>query len=221
MELERWLVAEFDDLAETDHLIVVEHPQFAGLPWHAVDGARWTTSYAPSWSALLALGEQCPPRRLGVLTAATADDDEHVHAAFAASTATVQAICDRVGVEITTIAGAAADRTALERLLTDCDAALLQCHGFVAAEDREVALMLSAGGEPPLQHAVAAASPAMAAHRYSWREAQRLPRAPALVLSAACSSGFSHASGLGDRLGFFGALLIARHGRVDRACLGR
>jgi tetratricopeptide (TPR) repeat protein len=209
--LEAWLLEELGDAGAEDHVVFIDHVDHAGLPWHAVAEAPWTASYAPSWSALLALVDAPavePARRLGVLSVPARGDGVELTSAFARSLARSEALAAQHGLRLETAVDEQADRAALVGLLGTCDLVKLQCHGFLAADDHELALMLADAGDLPLQHTVAAAAPGEAGHRFSWRDAQRIDAAPALVLSAACSSGASLIGGLGERCGMYGALRL-------------
>src|SRR5205823_3054683 len=98
------------------------------------------------------------------------------------------------------------DATAARRVLEGAGLAKLLCHGFIDPRAHEVALMLAHAGGLPLRDSAVAATSQGRAHRLSWRDLQRLPRAAPVVFSAACSTGLSHVAGLGERLGLFGAL---------------
>jgi tetratricopeptide (TPR) repeat protein len=209
--LEEWLRTELGDAQADDHVVFIDHADHAGLPWHAIVGVPWTTSYAPSWSALLTLIEASPterPRRLGVLSVPARGDRAGLMRAFERSLARSDAQAARHGLRLETAVGVQADRGALVQLLNGCELVKLQCHGFVAADDHELALMLADDGDLPLQHTVAAAASGEAGHRYSWRDAQQLDAAPAHVFSAACSTGASLIGGLGERCGMYGALRL-------------
>jgi len=75
------------------------------------------------------------------------------------------------------------------------------CHGYVNAEEEEVALMFACDGALPLGVAVASQSPGSQRHRFSWRDVADIKVGPAAIFSAACSSGAAHLVGVGERLG--------------------
>jgi hypothetical protein len=60
-----------------------------------------------------------------------------------------------------------------------------------------------------LANSVAAASEIGRGHRFGWRDCADLDHAPSVLLSAACSSGYSHIAGLGERLGLFRSFRMA------------
>ncbi|MFA1546101.1 CHAT domain-containing protein [Actinomadura chokoriensis] len=208
--LEAATLTEMLDPDPGDHVIVIEHPRYVGVPSHAMVDAPWTVSYAPSWSSLLAarLAPAKVPASIGVVTVPGAEDDDATVAALSAAADGVQELSAQLGLRVVRLNGPNADHASLGALLATVDVAVLLCHGYVAPEDHEIALMIANGGQLPPTHAIAAGSPAGRAHRWSWRDAARLPAAPALVVSAACSSGTSHIAGLGERLGLYGAMRL-------------
>jgi hypothetical protein len=203
--LERWLCSELSGATHDDHVVFFDHKRLAGLPWHLVPGP-WTSSYASSWSGVLTMPSQAAQRsRLGVLSVPAADDDPSVVEAFSRSLAATRSVGQRFDIEVTSVTDGQGDPGALRWLLASNDIVKLMCHGFVAPGNLEVGIMLAADGALPAQHAVAAASTAMAAHRFDWRDAQKVERVARIVMSAACSSGVSHMAGLNERLGLFSA----------------
>jgi hypothetical protein len=98
----------------------------------------------------------------------------------------------------------ACDHAAFRSIMNKSDLVKLICHGFIA-KDGDVALALAHDGFLPLR-ASEAGSEAGRPYRFSWRDCQRLSTAPTVVFSAACSTGYSHIAGLGERLGLFSAL---------------
>ncbi|MBO2453295.1 CHAT domain-containing protein [Actinomadura barringtoniae] len=209
-ELERWFLDQFPDAGPEDHVVIIEHPQHAGIPWHAVTLAPWTLSYAASWSSLLAACAQpsAPPNSLGIVLVPTAEDDPVTVEELERAALAVEKLAERHGLAVSSLVGAEADHAAISTLMSSVDVAVVLCHGYVAPDDHEVALMVGCGGRLPTSHATAADSPTGQRHRWSWRDAVKLRKAPGLVLFAACSSGTSHLAGMGERLGFHSALRL-------------
>ncbi len=200
-----WLQAELGQARKGDHLVVIEHGLLAGLPWHAL-GAGWTTSYAPSWSALLDLR---PVRRLSSLGVVAVPAREEALAtvnAFDSAVATARKEAARRNVAFEAITGVDADCSAALGLLGRNDLITLFCHGLVDPDQLDLALLLAAHNQLPSQHPVAASSAVGREHRLTWRTLQVVPSGPAVILSAACSTGRGLIGGMGERLGLFGAL---------------
>ena len=193
-------------LADGGHLVVLEHPEVWGLEWHVAAAPRWRTSYAPSWSALLAKPQTNPDLStgpLGVVMVTKFRDSSQVLSALEQSVESARALAASVGREFESRVQVACDRESLLEMLERCAVAKLLCHGFVDRSDKQVALMVSADGALPLADSVFGGTPQGRRHRFGWKECQALKHAPAVVFSAACSSGRAHAAGLGERLGIY------------------
>jgi hypothetical protein len=102
--------------------------------------------------------------------------------------------------------GTEVDQAALKELFEHTDVATVLAHGFIDDAARETFLMIARDDRLPLAHTVANGSQLSREHRFGWRDCVRFARAPQLLFLAACSSGRSHATGLGEQLGFFNAL---------------
>jgi hypothetical protein len=170
---------------------------------------EWTTSYVSSWAVLLDLAS-APPRgpigALGAVAVPRAHEDVEIIAAFDASVERSRRLAADTDRTLFQLRGPAADREAVDALMACTDLVKLLCHGYVSRTEREVSLMLASDGGLPLAHTVATASEAGRRHRFGWRDAQHLDRAPAVVFTAACEVGRSHDAPLGERLGIFRAL---------------
>jgi tetratricopeptide (TPR) repeat protein len=205
--LEAWLEDELSGVDASTPVAFVEIEELAGLPWHTAVGRRACT-YLSGWSTLLELAERGVgggPSAVGILHVPRFGEQAEVAGALAASAAAAEteARARRLGVFAAT--DVACDRDAFRRVMEGSDLALALCHGFVDAQG-EVALMLASDGTLPLAASRRGRDLAATGHLVSWREAQTLARAPEVVLSAACSSGLSRITGLGERLGLFGGL---------------
>ena len=207
---EEWLTGELTDrLPEGGRLVVIEHEQIGGLPWHVAAAPRWRASYAPSWSALLDRRWSAPADTDGLLGLAMVpkyrESPENLRALETSVLRTVQ-LAAQLERELSTALREACDRDALIDMLKASAVAKVLCHGFVDPHEDVVALMVANDGVLPLADSVAANTPAGRRHRFDWRDCQQLERAPGVVFSAACSSGQSHHAGLGEQLGVFSAL---------------
>jgi tetratricopeptide (TPR) repeat protein len=200
-----WLQGELRQASAGDHLVVIEHGLLAGLPWHALDVA-WTTSYAPSWSALLDLPAARPLSALGVLAVPAREEAPATVVAFDGAVATARNEAARRNTTLAAITGVDADSTAALGLLGRSDLVMLLCHGLVDPDQLDLALLVAADHQLPSQHPIAASSAAGREHRLTWRTLQDVPVGPSVVLSAACSTGRGLIGGMGERLGLFGAL---------------
>jgi CHAT domain-containing protein len=207
--LQGWLAHEMAEATENDHLVVLEQVGLTGLPWHAMN-APWTTSYAPSWSALLDLPQDRKPfRGVGLATVAARADAASTLDAFAWAATSIRACAARHGVTVDVVDGPDADATEIRRLLRDADVVTILSHGLIDPEQRELALLVARDGLLPTQHPIAAASAEGRAHRLTWQSLQNLDDVAGVVLSGACSTGQGLVAGMGERLGLFGALRSA------------
>jgi len=208
LALEDWFKQSLTDAETGDHVVVIDSPEHAGIPWHAVRGCPWTTSYAPGWSSLLTLRSVRPAElsSVGIVVVPAEEDTDEVVQALRDASEAIAALASNAGRSVATCIGVEANSVTVAALLERVDIAVILCHGYAAPDEQEVALMLAYGNALPTTHAVAAGSAARRPHRWSWRNAVSLEGAPALIISAACSSGTSHLAGLGERLGLYGSL---------------
>jgi hypothetical protein len=205
----KWLRQTLKDRLPTGgQLVVIEHEEAWGLQWHVAAAPRWRTSYAASWSALLhhTAAAGVPDGPLGVAMVTKFHEAPHVLSSLRKSVARTRALAKTTGRKCQVKAQNECDREALIEMLANCAFVKVLCHGYVDPADKQVALMLAHTGSLPLADSVAAATPEGRQHRFGWTECARLPRAPRLIFSAACSSGQAHPGGLGERLGLFAGL---------------
>ena len=205
----RWLQQTLENrLPDGGQLVVIEHEEVWGLPWHVAAAPRWRACYAASWSALLqhASSESVPDGPLGVAMVTKFHDAPQVLSALEESVVRTRSLAQSVGRECQASVQNKCDREALLKMLEGCAFVKVLCHGYVDPADKQVALMLAHDGSLPLADSVAAATGEGRRHRFGWKECAALHRAPKLVFSAACSSGQAHPGGLGERLGLFAGL---------------
>lgn len=204
---ENWLGKELDGrLPEGGRLVVIEHEAFAGFQWHVAAAPRWRVSYTPSWSALLNAREAAAPNKempIGLTMVPKYRESADNLQALESSVSRTEQLTAQLGVELKSALREACDRKALIGVLESTSVAKVLCHGFVDPEEDIVAFMVAYDGELPLADSVAANTFAGRQHRFNWRDFQQLKRAPAVLFSAACSSGQSHYVGLGEKLGLF------------------
>lgn len=208
--LENWLARELGDrLPEGGELVVIEHEEVAGLQWHVAAASRWRVSYTPSWTALLNARWAAAPIKQGLIGLAMVpkhrESAENLQALESSVSRTVELAAD-LGGELKSALREACDRDALMGVLEAAAVAKVLCHGFVDPDEGVVALMVAHDGVLPLADSVAANTPVGRRHRFDWRDCQHLKSAPAVLFSAACSSGQSHLAGLGEKLGLFSIL---------------
>lgn len=206
--LEDWLKQSLSDAETGDHVVVIDSPEHAGIPWHAVRGCPWTTSYAPGWSSLLTLRSvrQSSLSSVGIIVVPAEEDTDEVVKSLTDAGEAIAELALNAGRSAVSCIGLEATSMTFQAQLQQVDIVVILCHGYAAPDEQEVALMLADGNALPTSHAVAAGSAARRSHRWSWRNAISLKSAPTLVISAACSSGTSHLAGLGERLGLYGSL---------------
>lgn len=205
--VEAWLREELHDVDADSTVAFIEVEELAGLPWHTAVGGRPCT-YLSGWSALLELAERDvsgEPSTVGILQVPRFGELAEVADALVASAAVAEAQARSCGLAVSSAASIDCAREAFRQIMEGSDVAVALCHGFVD-EQGEVALMLASEGTLPLAASRRSSDLAATGHLVSWREAQALAQAPEVVLSAACSSGLSRITGLGERLGLFGGL---------------
>lgn len=218
-KFEEWVAAEVAQyLPDNSHLVIIEHEDLHGFPWHVAASPRWTCSYASGWNSLLRLAADDEQRgenvaTLGVAMVPQFGEGGEMRNALRASAQRSAEFAAMKGLPFRAAYENECDHDRLRELMQSCDALKVLCHGFVSEEEREVAWMIAAGGELPLKSSEAADAPAGRAHRLSWRQIAQLHRAPRAVFSAACSSARAHIAGEGERLGLFPPL----EGRGARA----
>ena len=195
-------------LEEDDHLIVIEHEDHAGLPWHVAASSMWTCSYASGWTALLHLQGTPIPRTgpVSVAVVPAALESTEVLGAFASCIARTHVFAQSQAVSVDIAEGTACDRTRFLELLSAGGLMKVLCHGYQSARTYEVAWAVADNGALPSVLAVATDLAVGQRHRFGWREAKGIKNAPAVVFSAACSSGVAHVAGLGERLGLMAGL---------------
>jgi hypothetical protein len=208
-DFQSWIRTSLDGvLAPDGHLIVIEHEALSGLPFHVAVAPERSCSYASSWSSLARNRdtERAPLTSLGVAMVPAFDDDARVAAAMHAAETRSGELAARNGLAWQHAIGAACDRAAVTQLMQTSDVLFIACHGFLDEARHEVAWVLAhKGGLPGRSGSVASGAAGRVTH-FSWRDVEMLPRAPRLVLSAACSSGRALLTGLGERLGLFPSL---------------
>jgi len=207
-ELQSWLWRCAGSLLQDgDHVVFLEHESAAGIPWHVAVAERWTCSYAPGWVSLLSSAKPAAAgQRIGIAMAPLATDTEEVRAALESSAARTLRFAEEHGEQSSAAIGPSCDRPALERLLGESGILKVLCHGYVQPASYEVAWLVANGMALPSAKAVELGTEQGAAFRFSWRDAAKLERSSGVVFSAACSSGYSHLAGVGERIGLMAGL---------------
>jgi len=210
LSFENWLVGELEGrLPDGGRLVIIEHEAVAGLQWHVAAAPRWRVSYAPSWSALLSAREETATVRNGPIGLALVpkyrESPQNLESLESSVSRTLE-LTAQLGLQLRSALRETCDRVALMSVLEETTVAKVLCHGFVDPDRDIVALMVAHDGELPLGNSVAANTPSGRLHRFDWRDCQQLKSAPAVLFSAACSSGQSHHAGFGEKLGFFSTL---------------
>lgn len=208
--LEEWFIESVSPhVPAGGHVLILEHSEYMGFPWHVAAAPRWSSSYAASWTTLLALRTR-PARpcidSLGLVFVPKFREELETLQAMRDSASRTRAFAAKQGLDFFPAAEGEADHAALDRIMGASAVVKLLCHGFIDANDGEVALLLARNGSLPLLDSVVAGSAVGRAHRLSWRQWQQLQTVPERVFSAACSTGLSLGAGLGERLGLFAAL---------------
>jgi hypothetical protein len=208
--LEIWLCRLLaEHLADGDHVVFIEPVEFSGLPWHVAVAGQWTASYTTSWTKLLSfVRAEAPPQPLsvGVARVPQFNESETILCAMRTSAERTSTLAATRRFPYVESVDRECDSVALAEMLSKVTTAKLLCHGFVSPAEQEVALMLAHAGALPLGINVSTDNQAARSHRFSWRDCRSLVRAPAVVFSAACSTGVSHVFGMGEPMGLFAGL---------------
>ena len=121
-----WLRDAMSQSVDGDHLVVIEQAGLTGLPWHAVERATWTTSYAPGWTALLDLpAPPGTPRTAGLVCVPARGEASATLQVFARDIERARTDCERRGVRLLSC-WTARPPTRLP-CLTCCAAPILRC----------------------------------------------------------------------------------------------
>ncbi|MEV4639121.1 CHAT domain-containing protein [Actinoplanes sp. NPDC049548] len=198
----RWIREILEGAAED---VVVIPGGLANLPWHvAIAETGKRCSYAHSWSDLISAVNLRRPssRRLAIAAVPRFGDPAELSASFARETRKIRSLAGFD--QVTALLNEDCDAAGLRRTLAEADLAVLLMHGYLDPVTAEVALMVAYDGRLPLAHSVASNSPGSSPHRLSWSTLDTT--APAVVASAACSSGLSHLRGLDDPAGIYSML---------------
>lgn len=209
--VEHWIAEALQSAQAGDHIVFFPHSGTAGLPWHASEHLRCSTSYAAGWTDLIAFAEESRSHRasegaLGIVSINARDDSASVRAAFERSAARLTALAERTGRELTVVRDREGTARNVAAIFGASAIVKLQCHGLVTPEEYESALLVADERGLPTQDAVLACKEGERRHKFSWRDAGRVEGGPRLVLSAACSTGATVMGGLGDRVGLYAAL---------------
>ena len=207
---ESWLAqALAGQLLEAGTLVVIEHTELLGIPWHVAAAPRWHTSYVPSWTALIKARDTRPQMSdltLGLAMVPKFHESAANVAAMEESLKRTEEIAESLGCQLQKALMGDCDSDGLLRVLESSSVAKILCHGFVSPSDNVVALFVAHGGIVPPADSLTAATESGRKHLFDWRDLRHLQRAPSVVFSAACSSGRSHLAGIGERLGLFSIL---------------
>ncbi len=194
-------------LGDCGHLIVIEHTCLEGLPWH-VAARRWTCSYAASWTDLIAADKRSPtsPTSVGAFGVPRYGENGSVIAALDHSAEQAAKLAASLDLRYDRVSGVDADRAALKDLLGRCSVVQLLCHGYGITKEFEVGVATSHNGTLPILQSVALTGPLGRPYRFNWTDCWSLARAPSVVFSAACGSGFVHVAGMNERFGLHAGL---------------
>jgi tetratricopeptide (TPR) repeat protein len=204
--VEDWLRGELAlAVNEGDHLVFIEDPESAGLPWHVAAGRAYSASYASSWSSLLeqAPAEAADQPSMGVLAVPFATNGDAIRLAFSNASSAFANIAAAAGIPCKEINGPAADRQAGLVILETSWIAAMLCHGVVEPQERSTSWAVAENGLLPSAPFVSAVQLSAGRQRLRMQDIELLARTPQIVVTAACSSGIGHFAGLGQRLGLF------------------
>lgn len=204
-------------LAGASHAVLATATSLAGVPLHmvAVGGQllclRLACTYVPGllgFAGLRRFPRERPGfERVGVVSVARGLDLAAAKQAFAAGADRAEAIAARHGAAVTALRATAATPEAVRGLFGAVDLAYLSCHGLARPGDGSHALLLAADDQLPPMLVGASEGARGTRHLLDW-DAIEAPT-PAVVLSAACSSGSATISLAGERLGLDRAFLRA------------
>lgn len=212
-EFEEWLTCELSEyLDDDDHLVVIEHKRFAGLPWHVAVAPRWSCSYVGGWSSLLAfLGhpKATPAKILGVACVPSSHESKPVLTAFNQSVARSVALARQLGFKFAKRTGKACDKESFSRLLKKVGVCKVICHGRSLPLSNEIDLMLAHEGTLPSLYRFSTSNAGSRMHEFGWRDGRRLKVSSPIIFIAACSTGLAHIVGVGERVSLLNGLSSA------------
>jgi len=207
-----------DRIRPGTHLCVVPTGELNHLPLHLArhpsDGrpliADYTFSYVPSIFVAARLRERrlaagrgpvWKPDRAGNFVVWLTDDDEDVVASFIAHSHGMRHLLESRGSIVVSAEGATATQDSFGTLLEDTQLLHICCHGIASLRGRTHRLLVSDGKSLPPSDLIALANPRNDAFFLDWDKIS-MRRAPAIVLSCACSSAVASVQAAGERVGF-------------------
>jgi hypothetical protein len=192
------------------HVVIIDHPNLAGIPFHIALAPEWTVSYGADWSAITTAVENraaAPPSpRLGVLHAPRSNETPAVRAALQASADRLQALAEASDLELVRADPGGADAAGLYRLLAATDLLKLLCHGQISKDDHQVVLLLDHDGRSPPGFSFGATLSTSRGHRFGRDELGGLAKSPSIIFLGACSAGAVTVAGLDERTSFASTL---------------
>lgn len=212
-KFEEWLTSELSEyLEDDDHLVVIEHKRFTGLPWHVAAAPRWSCSYAGGWTSLLTfLGhpKAAPAKTLGVACVPSSHESKAVLTAFNQSVARSVELARQLDFKLTKRKGKACDKQSFSRLLMQVGVCKVLCHGRSLQFTSEVDLMLAHEGTLPSLNRFSTSNTVSRMHEFGWRDGRWLKVSSPIIFTAACSTGLAHIVGVGERVSLLNGLSSA------------
>jgi len=188
------------------HVVVIDHPNLSGFPFHIAFAPRWTVSYAADWSAVgsAVKAAGCGPKRpqLGVLLAPRSNETPSVRAALEASAKDLKTLARKKGLRVECAPPGEADAEAFRRLLERADLLKVLCHGQISSQDHQVYLLLDSEGHAPPGYSFGATLADSRRHRFGRDDLAPQKVAPRTIFLGACSSGTVSVAGLDERTSF-------------------
>jgi hypothetical protein len=191
-----------------DSMVIIGDARASLVPWHVIAQQRAVSlSYLPSWASLLSIltGDSDSVGISGRRGLAAVPR-------LAEPATIVDSMMRLVGVQMARYSdalvavGKDCDKAALQQMLEEVELATIVAHGYVSVTEDEVAFVVSENGSLPPMSTVVTGSAAGQKYRFGWRECAAIKRAPRLIVSSACGTGFVHYASSGEQLGIYNAL---------------
>jgi tetratricopeptide (TPR) repeat protein len=222
-----WLHAVIAErLPRGEHVVILEHADCGGIPFHIALGPLWTCSYASDWSAVLAATQSSTNnhkvRQGGLIYVPRQNESGSALGAFQRSMIRQREFFKNHQIPLQEKICEEADAAAVSSVLSSVDVVKIMCHGQISKLEAEVALLVARDGRLPPGHAFAASTEAGRRHRLGWTQLSDVRRAASVAFVGACSSGRVEVEGLDERIGLFATLqfrgmqaMIAPRWKID------
>jgi tetratricopeptide (TPR) repeat protein len=206
-----WLHAVVAErLPPGEHVVILEHADYGGIPFHIALASLWTCSYASDWAAVLAATQSSinhpEVRRGGLIYVPRQNESGSALAAFQRSLTRQREFFKIHQIPLEEKICEEADAAAVSSVLSSVDVVKIMCHGQISKSEAEIALLVARDGHLPPGHAFAVSTEAGRRHRLGWTQLSAMQSAAVVAFVGACSSGRVEVAGLDERIGLFATL---------------